>query len=113
MGMAGIMAVAAIVAIVGLKRGVQEEENLTPEDVDAQASTGPEPAVVNNWCQAPIIHYPGMGAEASVCHRPNSFPCGSVQVANQPISGTGIGSLACPPNSRTRSAPAPISSTLK
>ena len=42
--MAGIMAVAAIVAIVGLKRGVQEEEDPTPEDVDAQASTGPEPA---------------------------------------------------------------------
>ena len=44
MGMAGIMAVAAIVAIVGLKRGVQEEENLTPEDVDAQATASTEPA---------------------------------------------------------------------
>ncbi len=44
MAMAGIMAVAAVVAIVGLKRGVQEEENLTPEDVDAQATAGTEPA---------------------------------------------------------------------
>ena len=44
MGMAGIMAVAAVVAIVGLKRGVQEEENLTPEDVDAQATASTEPA---------------------------------------------------------------------
>ncbi len=44
MAMAGIMTVAAIVAIVGLKRGVQEEENLTPGDVDAQAAAGTEPA---------------------------------------------------------------------
>ena len=36
MGMAGIMAVAAVVAIVGLRSGVQETENLTREDIDAQ-----------------------------------------------------------------------------
>ena len=38
--MAGIMAAAAIVAIVGLRSGAQEQENLTPEDIDAQAAAG-------------------------------------------------------------------------
>jgi len=31
-GMAGIMLVAAIVALIGLRKGVQETENLDPAD---------------------------------------------------------------------------------
>ena len=38
MAMAGIMAVAAVVAIVGLRAGVQEQENLTRDDIEAQAT---------------------------------------------------------------------------
>src|SRR5664279_1220731 len=53
------------------------------------------------------------GADGSVCHRPNSLPCGSRQVANQPMPGTGPGSLASPPSSVTRAAPALMSSTSK
>jgi hypothetical protein len=52
-------------------------------------------------------------AEGSVCQRPNSFPDGSVQCTNQPIDGTGILSPASPPSSRTRAAPASMSSTSK
>ena len=49
--------------------------------------------------------YPvGAGADGSVCQRPNSFPWGSVQVANQPMPGTEPGSLASPPSSFTRAA---------
>jgi hypothetical protein len=56
--------------------------------------------------------YPvGAGAAASFCHRPNSFPSGSLQVANQPMLGTGLGSFASPPSSFTRAAPALMSST--
>jgi hypothetical protein len=56
--------------------------------------------------------YPvGSGAVGSFCHRPNSFPWGSLQVANQPMPGTGPGSFASPPSSFTRTAPALMSST--
>ena len=56
--------------------------------------------------------YPvGSGAVGSFCHRPNSLPWGSLQVANQPIPGTGPGSFASPPSSFTRAAPALMSST--
>src|SRR5581483_8245323 len=64
----------------------------------------------------PALHvaYPSRdGADGSFCQRPNSFPCGAVQVGNQPICGTGIGSPACPPSSFTRAAPALMSSTRK
>jgi predicted 3-demethylubiquinone-9 3-methyltransferase (glyoxalase superfamily) len=58
--------------------------------------------------------YPaGAEADGSCCQRPNSFPCGSLQVTNQPMPGTGIGSSASPPSSFTRAAPALISSTSK
>src|SRR6266568_6186064 len=58
--------------------------------------------------------YPvGAGADESFCQRPNSFPCGSRQVENQPMFGTGRGSSASPPSSFTRAAPALISSTSK
>ena len=57
--------------------------------------------------------YSGAGADGSVCQSPNSFPCGSVQVANQPMLGTAIGSPAEPPSSPTFAAPALMSSTLK
>ena len=58
--------------------------------------------------------YPSvLGADGSVCQMPNSFPCGSLQMANQPIVGTGIGSPASPPSSRTRAVPALMSSTSK
>ena len=58
--------------------------------------------------------YPvGLGADVSFCQSPNSFPCGSLQVANQPMAGTGIGSSASPPSSFTRAAPALMSSTSK
>ena len=56
--------------------------------------------------------YPvGSGAVGSFCHRPNSLPWGSLQVANQPMPGTGPGSFASPPSSFTRAAPALMSST--
>jgi hypothetical protein len=56
--------------------------------------------------------YPvGAGAAASFCHRPNSFPSVSLQIANQPMLGTGLGSFASPPSSFTRAAPALMSST--
>ena len=55
----------------------------------------------------------GAGADASVCHRPNSLPCGSLQVENQPMPGTGIDWSASPPSSLTRAAPALMSSTSK
>ena len=59
--------------------------------------------------------YAGRGSRRTgrVCQRPNSFPCGSLQVANQPMLGTGIGSSASPPSSCTRAAPALMSSTSK
>ncbi len=58
--------------------------------------------------------YPaGAWADASLCQRPNSFPCGSLQVTNQPMPGTGIGSSASPPSSLTRAAPVLMSSTSK
>ena len=58
--------------------------------------------------------YPaGAGADGSVCHRPNSLPCGSRQVTNQPMPGTGPGWSASPPSSLTRAAPALMSSTSK
>jgi uncharacterized membrane protein len=59
------------------------------------------------------VYCAGAGAEVSVCQSPNSFPCGSVQVENQPMAGTGIGSPASPPSSVTRAAPALTSSTAK
>src|SRR5207247_7496102 len=52
-------------------------------------------------------------ADGSFCQRPNSLPCGSLHVANQPMLGTGIGSPASPPSSCTRAAPALTSSTEK
>ena len=56
---------------------------------------------------------PGVGAALSVCQSPNSLPCGSVQVENQPMLGTGIASSARPPSSFTRAMPALMSSTSK
>ena len=56
--------------------------------------------------------YPvGSGAVGSFCHRPNWLPWGSLQVANQPMPGTGPGSFASPPSSVTRAASALMSST--
>lgn len=55
----------------------------------------------------------GAVADGSCCQRPNSLPCVSLQVANQPMPGTGSGSSASPPSSFTRAAPALTSSTLK
>jgi predicted ester cyclase len=55
----------------------------------------------------------GACADGSFCQRPNSFPFGSRQVANQPMFGTGIGSSASPPSSFTFAAPALTSSTSK
>ena len=52
-------------------------------------------------------------ADGSVCQRPKSFPSVSLQIANQPMLGTGIASLASPPSSLTREAPALMSSTSK
>jgi hypothetical protein len=61
---------------------------------------------------APMKPYSaGAGAAGSFCHRPNSFPSGSLQTANQPMLGTGLGSFAWPPSSFTRAAPALMSST--
>ncbi len=58
--------------------------------------------------------YPaGFGADGSVCHRPNSFPPGSLQTANHPMLGTGIPSPDSPPSSLTRATPALMSSTSK
>ena len=54
--------------------------------------------------------WPALGSD---CQRPKSFPCVSLQVANQPIPGTGMPSLDSPPRSRTRAAAAPMSSTSK
>jgi hypothetical protein len=69
------------------------------------------------WSETPPdadeVHPVGAGADGSFCHRPNSFPWGSLQVANQPMFGTGAGSFASPPSSRTRAAPALMSSTSK
>jgi hypothetical protein len=54
------------------------------------------------------VHIGGSGRRS-----PNSFPCGSLQVENQPMLGTGAGSFASPPSSFTRAAPALMSSTAK
>ena len=55
----------------------------------------------------------GVGASLSVCQSPKSFPCGSLQTANQPMPGTGIFSPDSPPSSFTLAMPASISSTSK
>jgi hypothetical protein len=55
----------------------------------------------------------GAGADGSFCQMPKSFPSVSLQIANQPMPGTGRGSSASPPSSFTRAAPALISSTSK
>ena len=52
-------------------------------------------------------------ALSSVCQSPNSLPSGSLQIENQPMPGTGVGSPASPPSSLTRAAPALTSSTSK
>jgi hypothetical protein len=66
------------------------------------------------WAGSRSGAYPaGAGADGSVCHRPNSLPCGSRQVTNQPMPGTGPGWSASPPSSLTRAAPALMSSTSK
>jgi hypothetical protein len=69
------------------------------------------------WWETPpaaaAVYPVGAGADGSFCHRPNSFPWGSLQVANQPMPGTGPGSFASPPSSFTRAAPALMSSTSK
>src|SRR5260370_32817380 len=56
------------------------------------------------------VYRAGAGADGSVCQSLNSFPCGSLQVENQPMAGTGIGSFASPPSSFTHAPPALISS---
>jgi hypothetical protein len=60
-----------------------------------------------------VVYPAGAGADGSFCQRPNSFPCGSLHVTNQPMPGTGPGSSASPPSSLTRRAPALMSSTSK
>jgi hypothetical protein len=69
------------------------------------------------WWETPpaaaAVYPVGAGADGSFCHRPNSFPWGSLQVANQPMPGTEPGSFASPPSSLTRAAPALMSSTSK
>ena len=73
----------------------------TPRTTGSGAATAPEPRAR------------AYAADVSFCQRPNSFPEGSVQWANQPIEGTGIFSPASPPSSRTLPAPASMSSTSK
>jgi hypothetical protein len=67
------------------------------------------------WLETPpaadAVYPVGAGADGSFCHRPNSFPWGSLQVANQPMPGTGLGSFASPPSSFTCAPPALMSST--
>ena len=55
----------------------------------------------------------GADADGSFCQRPKSFPSLSVQVANQPMPGTGIASFASPPSSLTLATPALMSSMSK
>jgi hypothetical protein len=69
------------------------------------------PRRLRRW--RPYPYSGGAGADESFCQRPKSFPWVSLQTANQPIPGTGRGSSASPPSSRTRAAPALISSTSK
>jgi hypothetical protein len=57
--------------------------------------------------------YPLAGADGSLCQSPKSFPWVSLQIATQPIPGTGRGSFASPPSSFTHAAPALMSSTSK
>jgi hypothetical protein len=83
----------------------------------AQARTAP-PAPTAVGTEPPVRAAPPgyplvSGADGSVCQSPNSLPCGSVHVANQPMRGTGIASSARPPSSFTRAAPALMSSTSK
>src|SRR4029453_11408229 len=56
------------------------------------------------------VYSVGAGADGSFCHRPNSLPWGSLQVANQPMLGTGAGSFASPPSSFPPPARALVSS---
>ena len=85
---------------------------------DQAHRTGQPPARASRWVttmrsEAAADYISGIGADGSVCQRPNSLPSGSVQVANQPMLGTGIPSAASPPSSRTRATPALMSSTSK
>src|SRR5260370_36984620 len=72
------------------------------EREDAAATSRPGLSTASAYCA-------GAGADVSVCQSPNSFPCGSLQVENQPMAGTGIGSFSSPPSSRTRPPPALMS----
>jgi hypothetical protein len=54
-------------------------------------SAGPLPRIARPSFPTAPVYCPGAGADASVCHSPNSFPCGSLQAENQPMAGTGIG----------------------
>ena len=82
-----------------------------PTDYSSSA-TGKPVTASRSWGW--ISPYPaGAGADESVCQRPNSLPEVSLQIANQPIAGTGIASSASPPSSRTWFAPASMSSTSK
>jgi hypothetical protein len=82
----------------------------TVTDVAAEGRGGTSRRLCRRDRPAPLRH---IDADGSFCQRPNSFPEGSVQCANQPIEGTGILSPASPPSSRTLPAPASRSSTSK
>src|SRR5215831_7258755 len=71
------------------------------------------PGLLLHSFAAEEVYCGGGGADVSVCQRPNSLPCGSLQAENQPMPGTGMGWFASPPSSLTRAAPALMSSTSK
>src|SRR5262249_5238095 len=83
-------------------------------DTNASPPSGPGPLQERRPGGGSRLGYPaGAGADGSFCQRPNSFPCGSLAVTNQPMPGTGAGWSTSPPSSLTRAAPALMSSTAK